>query len=139
MSGLISPRGSIGLCRFPTWLLAGLALCWATPTLAVPSYARQTHQPCSGCHVGAFGPQLNAFGREFKLRGYTLRAGEAFQAPLSAMMVNSYTHTAADQSGDAGPHDGPNNNASLQQLSLFVAGRLAEHVGADKPDIVFLR
>ena len=129
MSGLISLRGSIGPWRFPTWLLAGLALCWATPTLAVPSYARQTHQPCSGCHVGAFGPQLNAFGREFKLRGYTLRAGEAFQAPLSAMMVNSYTHTAADQSGDAGPHDSPNNNASLQQLSLFVAGRLTEHVG----------
>jgi hypothetical protein len=102
---------------------------WSPPAAAVPSYARQTGQACAGCHVGAFGPQLNAFGREFKLRGYTLRAGDDFKLPLSAMMVASYTHTAKDQGGDAGPYDGPNDNASVQQLSVFVAGRLGEHIG----------
>jgi len=25
---------------------------------AVPSFAAQTGQPCTACHVGAFGPQL---------------------------------------------------------------------------------
>ena len=110
-------------------LVACLAMAWTSPATAVPSYARQTGQACAGCHVGAFGPQLNAFGREFKLRGYTMRAGDSSVLPVSAMLVTSFTHTDKDQSGDAGPHDGPNNNASLQQLSLFIAGRLSEHVG----------
>jgi hypothetical protein len=110
-------------------MLFGLAVAWSPPAAAVPSYARQTGQACAGCHVGAFGPQLTAFGREFKLRGYTMKAGDIKSLPLSAMMVASYSHTAKDQSADAGPNDGPNNNASLQQLSLFVAGRLGDHVG----------
>lgn len=110
-------------------LFAGLAAIWAAPAAAVPSYARQTGTPCAACHIGGFGPQLTAFGRDFKLRGYTLSAGDIKNIPLSAMLVASYTHTAKDQSGDAGPNDGRNNNASLQQLSLFVAGRITEHVG----------
>ena len=37
---------------------------------AVPSFARQTGQPCATCHT-AF-PELTPFGRRFKLNGYTL-------------------------------------------------------------------
>src|ERR1700691_6440171 len=36
---------------------------------AVPSYSRQTGLPCSSCHLSP--PELNAFGRKFKLDGYT--------------------------------------------------------------------
>jgi hypothetical protein len=36
---------------------------------AVPSFAKQTGRPCSGCHT--IWPRLNATGREFKLQGYT--------------------------------------------------------------------
>ena len=36
---------------------------------AVPSYARQTGQPCATCHT-AF-PELTPYGRQFKLMGYT--------------------------------------------------------------------
>ena len=36
--------------------------------LGVPSYARQTGLPCSGCHSDP--PELNAAGRSFKLLGY---------------------------------------------------------------------
>ncbi len=36
---------------------------------AVPSYARQTGQPCATCHT-AF-PELTPYGRQFKLTGYT--------------------------------------------------------------------
>jgi hypothetical protein len=106
-----------------------LALAWIAPAAALPSFARQTGQPCGGCHVGNFGPQLTSFGREFKLRGYTLRAGDSSTLPLSAMLVASYTHTASDQAEPAGPHDGTNDNFSVQELSLFGAGRISEHVG----------
>jgi hypothetical protein len=37
--------------------------------LALPSFAVQTGQPCAACHVGAFGPQLKPYGRDFKLHG----------------------------------------------------------------------
>jgi hypothetical protein len=46
-----------------------LCLC-ATPTLAVPSFARQTGMACAACHT-VF-PELTPFGREFKLNGYVL-------------------------------------------------------------------
>jgi hypothetical protein len=36
---------------------------------AVPSYSRQTGMPCASCHYDP--PELNAFGRQFKLEGYT--------------------------------------------------------------------
>ena len=104
-------------------------LAWASAAQALPSFARQTGQPCAGCHVGAFGPQLTPFGREFKLRGYTMKAGEGGSLPVSAMLVASYTRTSKDQPEPAGPYDGVNSNASLQEVSLFAAGRLSEHVG----------
>ena len=44
------------------------------PAHAVPSFARQTGQPCASCHT-AF-PELTPFGRRFKLAGYTLQGGD---------------------------------------------------------------
>lgn len=44
-----------------------------TPKLhALPSFARQTGQKCSACHVGGDWPQLTPWGRFFKLSGYTV-------------------------------------------------------------------
>jgi hypothetical protein len=97
---------------------------------AVPSYARQTQQSCTGCHVGGFGPQLTPFGRQFKLSGYTLKVGDEAQLPLSAMMVESFTHTQKAQSEAPGPHFSRNDNTELEQASLFFAGRLGDHLGA---------
>jgi hypothetical protein len=37
---------------------------------AVPSFARQTGLSCNVCHSNA--PELTAFGRNFKLKGYVL-------------------------------------------------------------------
>src|SRR5450631_3507615 len=53
---------------------------------AIPNFASQTGQPCTACHVGAFGPQLTPFGRAFKMGGYTQQGGEGVAAsiPLSA-------------------------------------------------------
>jgi hypothetical protein len=111
----------------------GIALfCWAiTPHAeAVPSFARQTGQECASCHIGAFGPQLTPAGIKFKLGGYTDTDGKAGKVPLSAMAVASFTRTSKDQ--DAPPAEGykVNNNAALDEVSLFVAGKLAEKFGA---------
>jgi hypothetical protein len=93
---------------------------------AVPAFARQTGAACSGCHVGGFGPQLTAFGRSFKVGGYTL--GDApDRMPLSAMAIGSFSHTAADVPDF--PHFSDNDNFSLDELSLFLAGRVVDHVG----------
>lgn len=96
---------------------------------AVPSYARQTGSDCAACHVGAFGPQLTPFGIQFKLGGYVDTDGQPGKVPLSGMAVLNRTHTAADSPAPP-EHFDPNNNAALQELSVFLAGRLAEHVGS---------
>lgn len=110
--------------------LAALLLCaTAAPALAVPSFAEQTGQPCSACHVGGFGPQLTPLGRTFKLDGYTMRAGAAFSNPVSAMAVAAYLHTAADQPAPPAPGTNTNDNVTLDQASLFLAGGYGDHVG----------
>lgn len=107
----------------------GLALL-ARRVEAVPSFARQTQLPCSACHIGGFGPQLTAFGRQFKLMGYTMKTGNGANVPLSAMLVESFTHTAKAQVDPPADGFSRNNNTELQQASVFLAGRLSEHVGA---------
>src|SRR5215467_14859277 len=87
-------------------LLLGLALCVALrsgPALAVPSFAIQTGQPCAACHVGAFGPQLKPYGRDFKLHGYTASDGQDHGLPLAGATITSFTHTFAPQPGGAAP------------------------------------
>lgn len=124
------PRGASGACRWRRWLALAVGLMLApTVVLAVPSYARQTKQPCAACHVGGFGPELTQFGRRFKLMGYTMKVGSGPDVPLSAMLVESYTHTLKAQT--EAPADGfdRNNNTELQQASVFLAGRLSEHLG----------
>jgi len=113
------------------WLLGTLSL-WAATTLpghAVPSYARQTGEECGACHIGGFGPQLTAHGLKFKLNAYAESDGKSGHVPLSAMLVGSYTKTKKDQSGDAGPYQGPNDNAVVQEVSAFLAGGLTDHIG----------
>ena len=93
----------------------------AAPAEAVPAFAVQTGQPCKTCHIGAFGPQLTPFGRQFKLNGYTLRAGDAFTAPISGMAIASFVHTQADQPPPTS-HFGTNDNTTLDEAAIFLAG-----------------
>jgi len=97
--------------------------------MAVPAFAQQTGQPCQVCHIGAFGPQLTAFGRHFKLAGYTLRAGAEFTPPVSAMVVASFVHTQKDQPEPPAPHYATNDNTTLDEASLFLAGGVGDHFG----------
>ena len=76
----------------------------AEPANALPSYARQTGQPCAACHTII--PELTPFGRRFKIGGYTLQGGDWQGPPIAAMYVAGFTHTAA-------PYDYTANGATL--------------------------
>ena len=103
--------------------LSGLS----SAALAIPSYSRQTGEPCTSCHVGAYGPMLTPHGREFKLGGYS--DGKAI-VPLSLSGTASFTHTAKKLSEPAGEHDGRNNNFALNEVVGWVAGRILPHLGS---------
>lgn len=61
---------------------------------------------------------------KFKLGGYVDNDGNAGHVPLSGMAVLDVTHTAvADDSGRV-------TNKDLSEASLFLAGRIAPHVGS---------
>jgi len=105
---------------------------------AIPSFARQTKLPCSACHTQF--PELNAFGRVFKLNGYTLRMIETIEVsdtaghqdlainlmPLPSVMFQaSETYTARPQPGTT------NGTVMLpDQLSVFLAGAITPKIGA---------
>ena len=96
-------------------LLVGAAVVLPTrPASAIPSFARQTGQPCASCH-SAF-PQLTPFGRRFKLNGYTLggtRCGGSQTAAPSPMRVSAANAAvaaaaaAADNKATTGSSDPP--------------------------------
>ncbi len=127
------------------WLGIGLCLSLASPSWAVPSFARQTGMTCAACHT-VF-PELTPFGREFKLNGYVLdnikqvtgidtsnRSTLALNAlaPISLMAQISYTHTstALPDSAIKGALAKDGDLLFPQQVSLFYAGKIADELGA---------
>ncbi|NOY46810.1 MAG: cytochrome C [Chlorobi bacterium] len=110
---------------------------------AIPSFARQTGMACVACHT--IFPQLNSFGRSFKLNGYTLTNIKTVKdeftdkdkndvqeylrilgiAPLSAMFQTGYTSLKKSIP------DTQNNNFEFpQQMSLFYGGQISPKMGA---------
>jgi hypothetical protein len=121
ISGLRVTRRALPL------VLAAISM---TPRLAMalPSYSRQTGVPCAQCHSAGFGPELTTFGRQFKLNGYVWGASGS-RVPLSLMTVVGETHTSSDLS-EAPDHFSTNNNFAMNELTGFLAGRLAPHLGS---------
>src|ERR1700682_6293676 len=77
------PRGGSGIAAVLA-LLGAVALLMidaASPATALPSFARQTGQPCGTCHTSF--PGLTPFGRRFKLLGYTTGGGLYKTTPFS--------------------------------------------------------
>lgn len=103
----------------------------------VPSYARQTGLSCSACHL-AF-PQLNSFGRQFKLTGYTLittgTVGEKDTEGHQKLKVPDIPSISAmAQLSWSGLNkkipDTQNNNVEFpQQLSMFLCGEVTPKIG----------
>jgi hypothetical protein len=116
--------------RAATWRLAipaALALLASTQAQAVPSFARQTGQDCAACHVGAFGPQLTPYGVKFKLGGYVDGNGKG-NVPLSGMVVlDSSKYKVLNENTEQ--YDSK-RKTGLAEASLFLAGKLADHVGS---------
>lgn len=128
---------------FPYFIVAGtviLILGMCRDTRAVPSYSRQTGLPCATCHLAP--PELTPFGRKFKLDGYVFRTKpevsedknkkdhdsslhllETF--PLSVVFDTSFTSTSSPQ-----PATQNGNFQFPQDISLFLAGAWASHVGS---------
>ena len=118
--------------RAAAWssLLALITLLVAVPRLAsaVPSFATQTGLPCAQCHVMAFGPQLTEYGRQFKLNGYTFQKEGGLKMPLAATVIAGYSDVSK-----AAPTPQPfsdKENIALQDVSVYFAGRITEHLGA---------
>src|ERR1051325_2130561 len=104
-----------GTCLSRVVMGSGLLVLVHPPrAAAVPSFARQTGLPCSGCHYTP--PELNAAGRRFKLLGYVQRADETktvhsdsgkshaaldllSSLPLAAMLEASFTNTKSPVRG----------------------------------------
>jgi len=141
MTSKSSPRDS----NLPAILAVGVVGAMGLVTLglafaprdaqAIPSFARQTGQPCATCHT-AF-PELTPFGRRFKLGGYTMGGGMpiAEAPPLAAMLLPTFTKTKVRQ--DTPPTDPngypfahTNDNFVLQQASLFYGGQVYGDLGA---------
>jgi hypothetical protein len=111
------------------------------PVSALPSFARQTGQPCATCH-SAF-PQLTPYGRRFKLEGYTAggtRCGDVaaadepsllLQIPIAGMTVPSFTHINKPlDKADTPKGFKTNDNTFVQESSLFYGGQVYCNLGA---------
>ena len=104
---------------------------------AVPSFARQTGLSCNVCHSNA--PELTAFGRNFKLRGYILAApltpeskvGTTSELELSKNIPISFMLLLSDTTYQNNAPSTQNSSIGFpQQLSIFLAGGFASHFGA---------
>jgi len=124
----------------PTLVLLFVAGVSPPRAIAVPSYARQTGLPCSGCHYAP--PELNPAGRRFKLLGYVDKADDTktvkaegskkraaldllASLPLSVMLDTSFTSTKSPvPTTQNGSFEFP------QDISLFLSGAWTSHVGS---------
>src|SRR5664280_901979 len=76
-------NGSLFIAVAFVAVLAGfLTIGFAPSAQALPSFARQTGQPCGTCHTDF--PALTPYGRRFKLLGYTAGGGEFRTTPFSS-------------------------------------------------------
>jgi len=112
--------------RLLSFLFGLVLLAGGQAAHAVPSFARQTGQSCVACHAGGQFPELTPYGRLFKLTGYTM--GDRGN-PLAAMVVADGTRTRNNQDSSGNTLSPKDGQFILDYGSIFVAGKLADHVG----------
>lgn len=76
-----------------------------SPAQALPSFARQTGQPCGTCHTDF--PALTPYGRRFKLMGYTFGGGPFRTAPISSRTASDIQSEFDKLRGYAASLDAP--------------------------------
>ena len=107
---------------------------------ALPSYARQTGLPCSGCHYTP--PELNPAGRLFKLLAFTDKTeNSTVPAPpsdkrrpalemLQTLPLGAWFEASSTSTKKAQPGTQNGNFEFPQDISLFLAGAWADHLGS---------
>jgi hypothetical protein len=112
-----------------------LTLLYSSGASAVPSFMRQTGLECGVCHTVY--PQLTPFGREFKLRGYTLSTLKPDDAPLfdkipiAGLLQVSRTATRNTGTGGATNDNFPRDRDTIiQAAGLYYAGKITDRSGA---------
>ena len=108
---------------------------------ALASFTRQTGMACTACHTQAFGPNLNPYGRDFKLHGYTWgnngsllsRFGGSLQGSFTNTQKNDPKFTPSDPNYD--PNYGSrrfnaNNNLAFDQAAINYGGKILGQLGA---------
>jgi hypothetical protein len=106
--------------------------------LATTSFARQTGEPCTACHMQAYGPWLTQYGQKFKLDGYV--AGHANKLPdvinpLAVQIIGSVTNTQQNNDSDAyysntAGHSNSNNNVLADWAAVYYTGRITDKIGS---------
>src|SRR6185312_11335296 len=81
------PHGRYVAVAAAAILLAFLAIGYFSSAVALPSYARQTGQPCGTCHTDFAG--LTPYGRIFKIQGYTAGGGPFRTTPFPGSDYNN--------------------------------------------------
>lgn len=119
----------------------------AQPARAIPPFARQTGLACEACHT--IPPELTAFGRRFKLGGYTLTTRPPLVndvddhkrdtlwltdlpgiAVLAQMNYSHYDRAPPDTGQPFPAHAQSDTFQFPDQFSLAYAGAVSDHVGA---------
>lgn len=126
---------------FGRFRAAWFAACFVFLTLiafnatAVPSMARQTGMQCSTCHT-VF-PELTTFGRQFKLRAYTMSTPKADDAPIfdkipvAALLQVARTSTAKTDTPGATAESFPQDRKTIAQaVGLYYGGKITDQSGA---------
>lgn len=111
----------------PMWvmLVASTLIVIPKTAEAVPSFARQTGQPCAACHTQA--PRLNQFGREFKISGYRMSAQPIIAGAniLETMPIGGRLRGDINYNTEANETRPTVADASR----LYVSGRLTDNIG----------
>ncbi len=119
------------------FLAAAVALVGAivapTKAEAVPAFARQVGVPCYSCHYQHI-PKLNAFGRDFKLGGFTQAAQDLIQddglslppvlnaaVVVKIRLVNQSPEATGKKYGEWNIPD---------EAAILIGGRVGENMGA---------
>ena len=111
-------RAAIGLPRALDHPVGGRRR--ISPARAVPAFAVQTSQPCAACHVGAFGPQLKPFGRDFKLHGYVGNDGQDHGLPLAATVNLLHPHRCSRNPAVPRPASTPTTTSRFDAVSFYL-------------------
>ncbi len=107
------------------------------PAFAVPSFSRQTGASCAACHTSY--PGLTAFGRRFKLNGYTATNLSQIKVQPSrtmpGMSINQIPNLSlivqTDESylAKALPGQDKTNANFPKEFGVYYAGRITPHLG----------